>query len=130
MAYKYGGALVSGAYHYDSTPALGGVSLSGAAILAGITAGGSMSSVAGVQNSAVGWADLVRAQKRKRKPDPEEAMEAALEPIVSAPRKTITMATLIGKKAAAELAPFDSSAAVAISRKRKRQRDDEFLLLM
>ena len=44
MAYKYGSALVPGAYHYDATPTLGGVSLSGAALLTGITAAGSMSS--------------------------------------------------------------------------------------
>lgn len=77
-----------------------------------------------------GWAEFVRAEKRKREQKPEEAMQEALEPVVSKPRKTITMASLIGKKAAEELAPFDSSAAVAISRRRKRQRDDELLLLM
>ena len=44
MAYKYGSALVPGAYHYDATPMLGGVSLSGAAVLSGITAAGSLAS--------------------------------------------------------------------------------------
>ena len=78
-----------------------------------------------------GWAEFVEAEKRRRKqPDPEEAMAKALEPVVSAPRKTITMASLVGKRAAAEIEQRALADALSSSRKRKRQREDEFLLLM
>lgn len=67
-------------------------------------------------------------ERRKRLGLPVEVLEA----VAAAPveRRKVVLADLIGKPKAARITRVDLSEAITLHKRRKRQRDDEMLMLM
>lgn len=83
-----------------------------------------------------GWWPSVRRRTRSEIDEERRLLgilpPKVLEAVAEAPkaRRRVKLAQLIGKPAAARISAVDLSDAIALSRRRKRQREDEMLLLM
>lgn len=83
-----------------------------------------------------GWWPSVRRRSRAEIDEERRLLgilpPKVLEAVAEAPkaRRRVKLAQLIGKPAAARISAVDLSDAIALSKRRKRQREDEMLLLM
>ena len=88
--------------------------------------------VADTANATGGWGMLPLWQAKKKKKPTDELTQEVVEAVAEAPkeRRTITLKQLIGKQAAAQIDAAELSKAIRTLKLKKRQREDDELMMM